>query len=207
MASGFDLHLFGMARQPPLRSPTGSRSITSCSRQSHSRSQCTRPPHGGPFASAHGTRCARHNVFSTVVSVKFLSATTSRLGRISADRRHPEVSADLPRELVAVLRVAGVLPHQGAAVRPEVREQSPTIHTVTFSSWYPSCASRSAASRLSWIASPSVTCSVSSSSSRLSAWQLTPGTSSIHPIQNFPSCLMMAVVVNAGSQHAAWELS
>ena len=131
-------------------------------------------------------------------------------GHGSADRSHPEVSADLPRELIADLcvsrnrrplrpvrihppRVAGTLSHQGAAVRPKVSEKNPTIHTVTFSSWYPSCASRSAASRLIWIASASVTCSVSRSSSRLSAWQLTPGTSSIQPIQDFPSCLMIAV--------------
>lgn len=49
------------------------------------------------------------------------------------------------------------------------------------------------ASRLKSRASRRVTVRLSMSASRVASWQLTPGTSSIHPIHHSPSCLMTAV--------------
>jgi len=90
-------------------------------------------------------------------------------------------------------RMAGTFPHEFAAVRPQMPDQFVPLHTAIRSSVYRSPADDKASSRLSSSASRSVTLRLSMSSSRVASWQLTPGTSSIHPIHQSPSCLTTAV--------------
>jgi RHS repeat-associated protein len=124
--------------------------------------------------------------------------------------RNTEVLADLACEMVVDLRVPrdgaarvqrlvllpGVpssLAEQGTSVALQVGQQISPPHTAIGSSSYPLPAAFLASSRLNSIASDSVARSVSMSASRVGSWQLTPGTSSIHPIHHSPDCFTTAV--------------
>src|SRR5712691_1049343 len=74
-----------------------------------------------------------------------------------------------------------------------LRYEKLAISSTIDTSSKPAPAASRASSRLNSNASCSVIFSVSSNASRVGSWQLTPGTSAIHPIHHGPDCLIMAV--------------
>lgn len=88
----------------------------------------------------------------------------------------------------------GAFSDEGAPLCSEVFDEFGSLHagTAIFSSLNPAPADAIASCRLNSIASYGVTRRLSTKSWRVRSWQFTPGTSSIHPIHQSPSCFITA---------------